>query len=100
MATNEKNRQMKGVTFNLDNPIERFLWEKAEELKEKKVSFSNLMKNFFFLYLVNTGQVPPEFDLSIIGGKKSPPTAPVAQEDQPDTEGILNAPFSLGDEEE
>lgn len=99
----EKNRQMKGVTFNLDNPIERFLWEKAEELKERKVSFSALMKNFFFAYLLNTGQIPPELDLTkVMGNVKppQPPTATLAAQEQPDTEGILNAPFSLDDEDE
>lgn len=85
---------MKGITFNLNDPIERFMWEKAEQLKKEKVSFSSLMKNFFFAYLLNTGQIPPELDLSKMTGTIKPPESSTSIPD-PDTAGILNAPFSL-----
>jgi hypothetical protein len=53
------NSKVKGISFNLDNAIEKYMFEYSAEMKDRKESFSQLMKHLFMGYLINIGKSPP-----------------------------------------
>ena len=53
------NSKIKAISFNLDNEIEAFMYEYANQLKQRKQSFSGLLKHLLMAYLINVGNPPP-----------------------------------------
>ena len=53
------NSKVKGISFNLDNAIEKYMFDYSCEMKERKGSFSQLMKHLLMGYLINIGKSPP-----------------------------------------
>lgn len=49
----------KAVSFNLLDPVERSMYDFADNLKKNKQSFSGLLKNLLLIYMANTGNAPP-----------------------------------------
>lgn len=98
--------KIKGVSFNPSDPIEGFMLQHAEGLKEKKISFSGLMKNLYLSYLIKSGQAPPGLSDGI-------PSIPLVEQKEEgnkdedldglengDKRGIMKAAFSLVDEDD
>lgn len=53
------NSKIKAISFNLDNEIEAFMYDYANQLKQRKQSFSGLLKHLLMAYLINVGNPPP-----------------------------------------
>lgn len=48
----------KMLTFNLNDPLEKDMYEFSMKMKQEKVSFNRMLKNFILLYMINTGNAP------------------------------------------
>lgn len=63
------NSKIKAISFNLDNEIEAFMFEYANQLKQRKQSFSGLIKHLLMAYLINVGNPPPGIQGMSAGGQ-------------------------------
>lgn len=85
----------KGVSFQLDNPIENHMWHKANEMGG---SFSSLMKYLFLGYLTRNeiGVKPIDVDLPHIDIEDRVETVEKTKIND-DDKGIMGMQFSLDD---
>lgn len=61
MSDEKKNRdhiKSKMLTFNLKDPLEKDMYEFSVKMKEEKIPFNRMLKNFILLYMINTGNAP------------------------------------------
>lgn len=99
MSNQKPTTKMKGVGFNLGNPIEKFMYDEAEEMSG---SFAGLMKYLYLNYLIGQGKTPPGMAGNIV---INPPPSVQEQpisinqaEQEEDVSGILASnSFSLDD---
>ena len=98
----EKNTKVKGVAFNLNNPIEEWMYEEANRLKGKgSYSFSALMKYLFLAYLSKGAigsigvqeSASPKDDEQAATEESDNDHLPINQDDK----GIMKVQFSLDD---
>lgn len=101
--TKKNNTKIKGVAFNLNNPIEKWMYDETERMKGKgSYSFSSLMKYLFLAYLskgeigstrpmeVGSPQIEDDEQAATISKK---PSIDINEDDQ----GIMGVQFSLDD---
>lgn len=89
------NSKVKGVSFNLDNEIEKYIFDYTCEMKDRKQSFSQLIKHLLIGYLINIGKPPPGIaqNNSSMG---SPMPLEEKQESKRKTKVPMNMPYAIG----
>lgn len=97
----EKSKKVKGVAFNLNNPIERQMFEEAEAMGG---SFSSLMKYLYLAYLTRNeigpfkmGDAPPPRDQKIDEDESTAKEIKEPDFNQDDKGMVTGMQFSLED---
>lgn len=95
------NSKIKAISFNLDNEIEAFMYDYANQLKQRKQSFSGLLKHLLMAYLINVGNPPPGIQ-GINAGDQAAPTGE-AMEERPKKENPVRGisqgmPYAFSDD--
>lgn len=99
----EKNTKIKGVAFNLNNPIEKWMYDETEKMKGKgSYSFSSLMKYLFLAYLSKgeIGSTHPKMEPPQLEDDEQAATAATEEISiniNEDDQGIMGVQFSLDD---